>query len=405
VTDRPKTGFLAPVREWTLGSRGRARDRGLRGWARKVSRHLEGNRSVLALVTDAYGASGGIALCMRDLIAAVCAGPGIRRVLALPRRAPGPIESLPEGVSFETSAAGSKLRFGLAALRATAGRIDAVVCGHINLLPVAHLAARRARAPLVLVVHGIDAWKPTRSALANRIAASVDAAVAVSELTRRRFLSWSGLPPDRCTVLPNALHPGAFAPGPRPGFLAERHGIPAAAKVIMTLGRLASTERYKGVDEVLEAMPRLLRSEPRLMYVVGGEGDDRARLERKAAQLGVARQVVFTGFIAENEKPEHYRLADAYVMPSRGEGFGFVFLEAMASGLPVVGSKIDGGREALLEGRLGRLVDPDDAADLDRAILEALASPKQVPPGLEHFDFDRFARRWHRLLDRVCLAH
>ena len=87
-------------------------------------------------------------------------------------------------------------------------------------------------------------------------------------------------------------------------------------------------------------------------------GSDHGRLEAKAAALHVLDRVVFSGFVPEEQKADYYRLADAYVMPSRGEGFGIAFLEALACGLPVLGSKLDGGREALLDGALGLLVDP-----------------------------------------------
>src|SRR5438309_2543443 len=122
--------------------------------------------------------------------------------------------------------------------------------------------------------------------------------------------------------------------------------------------------------------------------MIVGAGTDMGRLERKVQALGVAQHVRFTGLIAESEKDDYYRLADAYVMASRGEGFGFVLLEAMACGIPVVASELDGGREAVRDGQLGLLIDPVDRDALRHAILEALARPKGiVPPGLEHFSF------------------
>ena len=95
-------------------------------------------------------------------------------------------------------------------------------------------------------------------------------------------------------------------------------------------------------------------------------------------------------------------LADVYVMPSRGEGFGYVFLESLASGVPVIGSKLDGGREALLDGALGLLVDPSNPAEIERAIVEVLGDARrEIPARLEHFSFERFSQRLDAIVDRA----
>jgi len=112
--------------------------------------------------------------------------------------------------------------------------------------------------------------------------------------------------------------------------------------------------------------------------------------------------VIFTGFFAEREKADLYNLADVYVMPSRGEGFGFVFLEAMASGVPAIASRLDGGREALLGGELGLLVDPSSAAEIRLGIQEILArGERRVPERLEFFAYPNFERRVHAIIDAV----
>ena len=118
----------------------------------------------------------------------------------------------------------------------------------------------------------------------------------------------------------------------------------------MTLGRMDAGEQAKGVDRIIALMPRLIRQIPDLAYLVVGRGSDLARLRGLAAEHDVADRVVFTGEIPEGEKVAHYNLADAFVMPSVGEGFGLVFLEALACGVPCVGSALDGGREALRDG-------------------------------------------------------
>jgi len=112
---------------------------------------------------------------------------------------------------------------------------------------------------------------------------------------------------------------------------------------------------------------------------------------------------VFAGYIPEEEKAAHYRLADAFVMPGRGEGFGIVYLEAIACGIPVVASKADASREAVLDGRMGALADPSNPQEVRAAIKEALARPRAVQKQLEYFSFDCFVDRWHAFLPR-CLA-
>ena len=156
---------------------------------------------------------------------------------------------------------------------------------------------------------------------------------------------------------------------------------------------------------VLEALPLLKDTIPGVVYLVAGDGTDRPRLEAKARSLGVEDDVVFTGYIAEEEKADHYRLADVFVLAGRGEGFGTVLLEAMACGVPVVASKLDGSAEAVRGGELGALVDPGEPEDLTRGILEALARPRGVVPrGLGYFSYENFARRCHEFLDRVLPA-
>src|SRR5262249_30001515 len=168
--------------------------------------------------------------------------------------------------------------------------------------------------------------------------------------------------------------------------------------VLMTLGRMAREEQAKGFDEVIELLPRLAKEIPNVVYVAAGDGSDRARLEAKVAQLGIEERVVFTGWVDESRKPDRYRLADVYVMPSRGEGFGFVVLEALASGTPVVASTIDGTREAVRNGMLGNVVDPRDPESIRCGILDALKKPRGIPAGLDYFSYDRFAERLNSAL-------
>jgi phosphatidyl-myo-inositol dimannoside synthase len=345
---------------------------------------------ILLLTTDAYGGHGGIAYYNRCLSEALAEMPEVEEVVVLARVMRFAPEGIPEKVRFVTGAAGGILRYLRAVLEETTKRFDLVICGHINLLPLAAPFAMLKRVPLVLQVHGIDAWQPVPRATnwLNR----VDAVWAVSAITRDRMNTWAKLPVSKYTIIPNTIHPERYGLAPKRDDLVKRYGL-EGRKVILTLARLAGYERYKGIDEILEALPALLAQEPNLIYMVLGDGDDQPRLEAKAHTLGVGDKVIFAGFITESDKADYLRLADVFALPGRGEGFGIVYLEAMACGVPAVGSKVDGSREALRDGLLGELVDPTDPTSIKQGILRALTKPKEIPPGLSYFAWPAFSQR------------
>ena len=358
---------------------------------------------ILVLLIDAFGGHGGIALYNRDLLTALCAHPDCAEVVAIPRLMPNRSEPQPAKLTYVTNGLKSKISY-LKAVQQTVKknpRFDLIVCAHINLIPVAFMLRLKLKAPIVLVIYGIDAWQPTKSLLVNKLVNKIDSFISISNVTRQRFLTWSNLPAEKGFLLPNAIHLEEYGPGPKNAELLKRYGLEGKT-VLMTLGRLVSQERYKGFDELMEVLPELAKEIPNIAYLIVGKGSDQYRLEKKARALGIAGRVVFTGFIPETEKADHFRLADAYVMPSSGEGFGFVFLEAMACGVPVVASKVDGSREAVRDGELGLLVDPTDREELLAAIRMALGGERgKVPEGLDYFSFGRFTEHLHGIIGLI----
>ncbi|MFP5247927.1 MAG: glycosyltransferase family 4 protein [Thermoanaerobaculia bacterium] len=339
---------------------------------------------VLLLATDAWGGHGGIALFNREL----CAALPEHEITVIPRVVRGPVEGVPPHVTFLANAADGPVAYVRALTTARRERFDLVICGHINLLPVAF------GNPL-LVVHGIEAWKRRRVSLDK-----CRGIVSVSALTRDRLLGWSGYE-GSTFVLPNAVHLEQYGMREKRRDLIDRYQL-AGKRVLLTVGRLDAAERSKGFDEVLEVLRDLPED---VVYMIAGGGNDATRLQQKAHDHGVASRVVFTGLFDERDKPDLYNLADAYVMPSRGEGFGFVFLEALACGVPAIGSKLDGGREALLHGDLGLLVDPTNPAELRAAILETLArGERRIPEGLDYFSFEKFASRSRAILSAGAMS-
>ena len=324
--------------------------------------------NILCLVTDAYGGTGGIALYNRDVIETLCGDNQIAKVVAIPRVISAPIEPTPENLEFDLSGLGGVTDYLRAIWRQirSGKRFDMVYCAHVNLIPAAYLAAKWLGVPWVLCLYGIEGWTPSPRYLSSKWAAKANLVISLSGVTQERFLSWCRISPDKCLVVPNAVHLEDFALLEKDTELAARYGL-TDRKVIMTLGRLDPSEQAKGFDRVVELLPELQHSIPNLAYLIVGKGGDKPRIEAIAKANGTSDSVVFAGFVSESDKPRYYGLADAYVMPSTIEGFGFVYIEAMACGLPVVGSSIDGSREALREGALGTLVEPFDPKALKEA--------------------------------------
>jgi glycosyltransferase involved in cell wall biosynthesis len=344
---------------------------------------------VLHLATDIYGGHGGIALYNRDLIAAMVAHPGIEEIVVLPRIIPGKQGALPPKTRFHHAAARGKVAFAVNLARTLrhSPPFDMVICAHINLLPFTLMTGK----PPVLLIYGIEAWQP------HWLPSNLGALVTISTITLERFRSWAHVNP-KTFLLPNAIDSSLYAIKPKDDALLERYGL-RGKRILLTVGRVVASERYKGFDEVIEVLPDLPSD---VAYLVAGGGSDLDRLREKVRALGLADRVAFTGLFPDSEKPDLYNLADVYVMPSRGEGFGFVLLEALASGLPVIGSRHDGGREALRDGQLGTLVDPASRAELRRAILDALTRrERHVPEGLSYFAFDRFQTRVFGMIDEL----
>jgi phosphatidylinositol alpha-1,6-mannosyltransferase len=274
----------------------------------------------------------------------------------------------------------------VALLTAVRRPIDLVFCGHLYMAPLAWFIARLKRAKLVVQTHGIEAW-PDASRLQRAATEAADLVLCVSRHTRAAVAGWAAIAPERVLVVPNTVA-DAFAPGDGSRLRAAL-GLDGK-RVLLTVGRIASRERYKGHDRVIPALSELVAQGHDVVYVIVGEGDDRPRLEQLARATGVADRVRFLGAVGAQLLAETYRMADLFVMPSTGEGFGIAYLEAMASGTPALGLAVGGARDALADGELGNAIAEED--DLVAAIDRLLAAPKPDPEVLSRAVRARFGR-------------
>jgi len=354
--------------------------------------------TMLAIVTDAFGGRGGIAQYNRDFLETLAETGGVSSITVLPRQAPD-LFVLPERVE-QTTARPGWIGYSIAALRTVLFRsVDLVFCGHLFMAPLAALITRLKGAKLIVQTHGIEAWpRPSRTQRAALEAA--DLVLCVSRYTRAAVLSWAAIAPERLLVVPDTVRE-AFTPGD--GSIQRAALALQGKRVLLTVGRMDSRERYKGHDRVIAAISNLVAKGHDICYVVVGEGADRIRLEALARGAGVSERVRFLGRVGLQTLVEIYRMADLFVMPSTGEGFGVAFLEAMASGTPALGLGVAGARDALADGRLGMAVAEDELAD---AIDRALAGSRPEPDALARevralFGRERFAQSARAPLNRL----
>lgn len=361
------------------------------------------------LMTDAYGSNGGIAKFNRDLISALNELNRNIRLIVWPRKCVSrkfipDMHNVDYQPSFTSSALAYSINLLLFSVQQIVRRVklNAIFCCHINFLILATVLSVLTRSKLILIIHGVDAWEE-RSFWINRCLKRVTHVLSVSDFTKERFVSWSKLDQNKITVFPNCVEISKYYVDKKPENLMEKYALKDRF-VVMTLGRLSSKERYKGIDELIELAPKLSLKIPNLTYLIVGNGDDLDRLKTKAVSLKIKDKVIFTGFIEESEKSDYYRLADVFAMPGYGEGFGIVYLEAMACGIPVIASTKDGSREAVLHGELGAVVNPSNSDEIENAILKIYKNPiRKIPEKLSYYDYSKFKIRLKKIIDQEVL--
>ncbi len=308
-----------------------------------------------------------------------------------------------------TGAARGKARFTASALRAVQRHPKLVLAAHVNLAPIVSVMRLVApRMKTIVCTHGIEVWEPL-PALRRRAVRSASVVLAPSRATADYVINLQGVRPEKVHVLPWGLDPD---------FDSKITGDPAATlppefpsgRVILTVGRWLATERYKGMDTLMTALPRLLLRWPELQLVLIGSGDDRPWLEAFARESGVQRHVHFLSGLTYGELSACYAASEIFALPSGGEGFGFVYLEAMARGKPVIGGAHGGAPEVIQDGVTGYVVPHGDPVHLATSIDTLLSNPELAREmgarGRERvqndFRFSVFAKAFKKILRELC---
>ncbi|MFZ1030184.1 MAG: glycosyltransferase [Limnoraphis robusta] len=282
-------------------------------------------------------------------------------------------------------------------------RPQRVFCGHINLARVVQVICQPFGVPYTVLTYGKEVWEPLPLKYRNALQ-KADEIWTISRYSRDRACQANQLNPEKFRLLPCMVDGDRFTPGAKPPHLIEKYGL-HNAKILMTVARLWSGDIYKGVDVTIRALPQISQAIKNVKYLVIGRGDDQPRLAKLAEELGVADQVIFAGFVPTEDLVEHYRVADAYIMPSQ-EGFGIVYLEAMACGIPVLSGDADGSADPLQDGNLGWQVPHRDPNAVAKACIEILQGDDQRCQGkwlrqqsLEQFGQEAFRVQLQKLLN------
>lgn len=331
------------------------------------------NRSAWVFI-EIFACEGGIQSYVRDILQTIANA-----------NVPADVFLLRDGAGVENALEDSSLTFHYCKQpTATLGRIrlaaslfkyllqvrpDRVYCGHILLAPLVRALCKPLGIPYTVLTYGKEVWEPL-SGMKKTALQDADRIWTISRYSRDQLCQANDVDLQKVDFLYCAVDGQRFQPQPKSAELVEKYGL-ADRKVLMTVARLWSGDPYKGVDVTIRALPQILKAQPTVQYLVVGRGDDQPRLAQLAEDLGVSDRVVFAGFVATADLAAHYNLADAYIMPSQ-EGFGIVYLEAMACGKPVLSGDADGSADPLQDGRLGWRVPHRDPEQVAAAVIAML---------------------------------
>ncbi|AUC60392.1 Glycosyltransferase [Cyanobacterium sp. HL-69] len=248
-------------------------------------------------------------------------------------------------------------------------RPQRVFCGHIKLGGVTRLFCGLLNIPYTVLTYGKEVWD-TLPPKPRQVLNDANQVITISRYSCDRIYESNNIDKDKIDILPCVVDAQRFTIAPKPPELLEKYNL-QNSKVLLTVTRLWSGDIYKGVDVTIRALPKILKIYPDVKYLVVGRGDDQPRLKKLSRDLGIEEKVIFAGFVPTPELVSHYQVCDAYIMPSQ-EGFGIVYLEAMACGKPVLSGDNDGSADPLQDGHLGWRVPHRDVDAVANGCIEIL---------------------------------
>ena len=398
IVRRPKTGFSVPLRDWLYKRDESNRERGLRGWARRVvaewpvesygerppsaqpfatgerlgTKSTAQRRSVILFASEVLS-FGGIQTYMRRIMEVMSGlqGAGIAECYCISLNDPTPsgghLENAYGRLPF-VGAGRSKIRYLIHAYSMCRSPMTLVV-GHVSLSPVAWWLRTIGRvSSYVVILHGIEAWS-SRPWLERSALAAADRIVTTTKFTAAICSQANGIGLWKFLVLPLCVEDKGVAP-------AENFRLDGEFR-ILSVGRQDRSERYKGYETLIEAAGRLGLEHAGVRLHLVGDGNDHDEIARLVRKHGLDHVVKLWSFLDEAQLEAAYATCDVFALPSMKEGFGIVFLEAMRHGKPCIGGNHGGTPEVIVRDKTGVLVEYGDTEGLYSALLRLLLDPER----------------------------
>jgi len=375
--------------------------------SKPIERSAVARQRILLVLPESFNCAGGIQMFCRALSLAAgrwaeSDGATLDALILNDSEAPDP-RYVNGGFSSYLGAGKSKTKLiGNYLRHLLSSRYDLIILGHVFLSPLALIArVVHPAARCVVLAYGVEVWRPL-----NRIhrfaLRHADSVLAISEYTRDQLAKHESAPAERIKIFPCTLDPH-WQNG---SAITKQHG---GRPTILSVTRMNKDDRYKGIDSVIRSLPAVVEEVGPLEYLLIGEGDDLPRLRALAAGLGVSRYVTFAGGMSDADLRRQYERCSLFVLPSRKEGFGIVFLEAMSFRKPVVGGAHGGTPSVVSDGETGLLVDNADVSGISRSIIKLLSDEKTRDrlgqAGYERlqarFTFEHFERNFREVVQSL----
>lgn len=306
---------------------------------------------------------------------------------------------------------GSKIRFLISAV-INGLKAKTIIISHINLIAIALvIKVFKRKTQIIMLAHGTEVWR--KIPLWKRWVVQRHVKIwAVSSYTKRIIEREHNICPANIEVLNNVLDPFFCIPEKfgKPQQLLKRYGLHKDQPILLSIARITKHETEKGYEEVIKLIPQLIHEFPSLHYLLCGKSDanEKHRLASLIKKEHLEKYVSLIDFINEDELTAHFLLADTFILPSKKEGFGLVFIEAAACGCKTISGNIDGSTDAMLNGALGIMVNPNKPDEIKKAIIKSLKRPHNHQTArsiqkkcLANFSHQQYLQRTRYLLSKT----